>query len=109
MLLFPMVVPSMSSTPPTTTTDMSLMSLMTELLLTLMLLPIHVLGLAIAVCLILLPESDDNNGSGLSDNGTAAPSRHLSDSSAIVLVSQHVLLTTHADSSLCWLSVSIGG
>merc|ERR1739838_1183993 len=30
MLLFPMAVPSMSSTPPTTTTDMSLMSPMTE-------------------------------------------------------------------------------
>ena len=70
---------------------------------------LHVLGLAIAILLILLPESDDNNSSGLADNGTSAPSCHLSDSSGIVFVSQHVLLATHADSSLRWLSVSIGG
>ena len=70
---------------------------------------LHVLELAIAVLLILLPESDDNASTTLAGNGTAISSGHLSDGRGIVFVSQHVLLATHTDSSLSWLSVSIGG
>ena len=69
---------------------------------------LHVLELAIAVLHILFPESDDNGIPGLADDGTAAVSGQLSDGIDFVLVSHHVLLATHADSSLRKIVDSIG-
>ena len=70
---------------------------------------LHVLGLAIAILLVFLPKSNNNSGCGLTAASTATRGGELSDSCVFVLVSEHELLATHADTSFGGSSVSISG
>ena len=62
-----------------------------------------------AVLLVLLPVGHNDGGLGLSDGGTTTGGVELGGASGLVVVREHVLETTEADSSLRGLPVVVRG